>query len=200
MKHAVIFANPKADSFTASMARAYAEKATAMGHQVAIRDLYRMKFSPVLEADELPFRPDFAPRPDVIAERELIGNADIFALFYPFWLNAPPAMMKGYLDRVFGFGFAYGKDGRSSPLLQGRQLITFSSSGAPDHWIRETGAMEAIGQLFDRYFAQLCGMRFLEHMHFGAIVPMIREDAVAARLKQIEAVVEKHFKHSALVH
>ena len=92
MKHAVIFANPKADSFTASMARAYAEKAKALGHQVTVRDLYRMKFSPVLEVDELPLQPGFAPRPDVIAERELIGDADVFALFYPFWLNAPPAL------------------------------------------------------------------------------------------------------------
>ncbi len=199
MKHAVIFAHPKAQSFTASVAQAYAREAKALGHEVVMRDLYGMNFSPVLQADELPFDPHFAPGSDVIAERALLADAKVFALVYPFWLNAPPAMLKGYLDRVFGFGFAYGKEGRSAPLLQGRSLITFSSSGAPDYWVKESGAMEAIGKLFDRYFAELCGMQFLEHVHFGGIVPMIRQDAIESRLAQVQAAVEKHFGHEALV-
>lgn len=194
MKHAVIFAHPRPKSFTGSVAHAYAAKARSLGHQVVTRDLYGINFSPALREEELPFTPDFAPGADVAAERLLLADVDVFALFYPFWLNAPPAMLKGYLDRVFGFGFAYGKHGHSVPLLQGRSLITFSSSGAPDYWLRETGAMEAIGKLFDRYFAELCGMDFLEHVHFGGIVPMIRDDAVLTRLQQVEAVVEKHFK------
>lgn len=196
MKHAVIFAHPKAGSFTGSVARAYAAKAKALGHEVVMRDLYRMNFSPALREEELPFSPDFAPGPDVAAERLLLAEVDVFALVYPFWLNAPPAMLKGYLDRVFGFGFAYGKDGRSVPLLQGRKLITFSSSGAPESWLRETGAMEAIGKLFDRYFAEVCGMHFVERIHFGGIVPMIREDAVRERLGIVAAVVEKYFANS----
>ena len=136
----------------------------------------------------------FAPRPDVVAERKLLADVDVFALFYPFWLNAPPAMLKGYLDRVFGFGFAYGKDGRSTPLLKGRMLITFSSSGAPDYWVKETGAMETIGKLFDRYFADLCGMHFLEHVHFGNIVPGATPEFVTARLAETRRIVEKHFR------
>ena len=200
MKHAVIFTHPRPASFTATMAGAYAKRAAELGDQVVIRDLYRMNFSPALQADELPFDPGSAPRPDIVAERKLLANVDVFALFYPFWLNAPPAMLKGYLDRVFGFGFAYGREGRSAPLLQGRMLITFSSSGAPDTWVKETGAMEAIGKLFDRYFADLCGMHFLEHVHFGGIVPQIREDAVTSRAELVRAVVEKHFGHVTRVH
>lgn len=200
MKHAVIFAHPRAESFTGTMANAYATKAKALGHDVIVRDLYRMNFSPALREEELPFGPNFAPAPDVAAERQELANVDVFALFYPFWLNAPPAMLKGYLDRVFGFGFAYGKDGRSVPLLQGRMLITFSSSGAPDYWVRETGAMEAIGKLFDRYFAELCGLRFLEHIHFGGIVPKIRHDAVESRKNVVDAVVEKYFSHEMRAH
>lgn len=200
MKHAVIFAHPRARSFTASVAQAYARKAKALGHEVVTRDLYGMNFSPLLQADELPFDPNFAPHEDVMAERTLLSDAKVFALVYPFWLNAPPAMLKGYLDRVFGFGFAYGKEGRSAPLLQGRSLITFSSSGAPDYWVKETGAMEAIGRLFDHYFSDLCGMQFLEHVHFGGIVPMIRQDAVDLRLAQVESAVQRHFGHDISVH
>ncbi|HUO03160.1 MAG TPA: NAD(P)H-dependent oxidoreductase [Rhizomicrobium sp.] len=199
MKHAVIFAHPRAQSFTASVAGAYAAKAKALGHEVVMRDLYRMGFSPALQAGELPFDSGFAPGSDVVAERALLADVNVFAMVYPFWLNAPPAMLKGYLDRVFGFGFAYGGQGRSAPLLKGRSLISFSSSGAPDYWVKEKGTLEALGKLFDLYFSDLCGMDFLEHVHFGSILPMIREDAVASRLAQVEAAVEKHFGN-ILVH
>jgi NAD(P)H dehydrogenase (quinone) len=193
LKHAVIFAHPRAGSFTGSVAQAYAQAASTLGHSVLMRDLYRMNFDPRLTEAELPFTEEFRPGADVRAERERLAEVQVFALVYPFWLNSPPAMLKGYLERVFGFGFAYGKAGRSEPLLQGRCLITFSSSGAPLHWVRETGAFAAEGRLFDSYFADLCGLNFLEHVHFGGIVPMIREDAVADRLAQVAAVVKKHF-------
>jgi NAD(P)H dehydrogenase (quinone) len=193
VKHAVIFAHPKGQSFTASVANAYADEVRHLGHSVVIRDLYRMDFDPVLTESELPFAAGFRPGPDILAERRMLEGVDVFALIYPLWLNAPPAMMKGYLDRVFGFGFAYGKEGHSRPLLQGRSLITFSSSGAPLHWVQQTGALDALGQLFDSYFAELCGLTFLERVHFGGIVPLIREDAVATRLGTVRERVNKHF-------
>lgn len=193
MKHAVIFAHPKAQSFTASVAEAYRQAATGLGHSVLIRDLYRMGFDPCLKEAELPFTEEFRPGADVAAERAALAEVQVFALVYPFWLNTPPAMLKGYLERVFGFGFAYGKAGRSQPLLQGRSLITFSSSGAPLHWVRETGSFAAEGRLFDSYFADVCGLKFLEHVHFGGIVPIIRKDAVSERLAQVDAAVKKHF-------
>jgi NAD(P)H dehydrogenase (quinone) len=193
VKHAVIFAHPKPQSFTGSVAKAYEDAARRLGHSVVMRDLYRMGFDPRLGENELPFAADFQPGADVLAERKMLEDADVFALVYPLWLNAPPAILKGYLERVFGFGFAYGKEGRSHPLLRGRSLISFSSSGAPLHWVQETGALAALGKLFDSYFAELCGLTFLEHVHFGGIIPMIREDAVAARLATVGGCVNKHF-------
>lgn len=196
MKHVVIFAHPKAESFTGSVASTYAEAAAALGHQVVKRDLYRMNFDPRLPEDELPVAGGAHPRPDVAAERQLLADANVFALIYPFWLNAPPAILKGYLDRVFGYGFAYGQSGRSEPLLQGKRLITFSSSGAPLDWVRGTGAFDAVGKLFDSYFAELCGLAFVDHVHFGGITPMIRADAVAAKLDSVREAVKKHFGRS----
>jgi NAD(P)H dehydrogenase (quinone) len=197
VKHAVIFAHPKPESFTGSVASAYAKAASALGHEVTIRDLYRMNFQPCLQCDELPFTEGFRPRPDVVEERAVLRDVDVFVLCYPLWLDAPPAMMKGYLERVFGFGFAYGRDGHSEPLLSGRKLITFSSSGAPIHWVEQTGALGAIKTLFDRYFAEACGLTALDHVHFGGIVPGIRPDAVETRLVEVQDTVKKHFGRRA---
>src|SRR5690606_37493880 len=54
MKHAVIIAHPNRTSLTHSAARAYAEAAEALGHEVIVRDLYAMDFDPRLQAAEIP--------------------------------------------------------------------------------------------------------------------------------------------------
>lgn len=194
VKHALIISHPRTNSFTVSVAAAYAAACKGLGHDTVVRDLYAMEFDPRLKAEELPFAPDFKPQADVLSERDLLKSCDVFALFYPLWLNAPPAMMKGYLDRVFGFGFAYGGGGHSyNPLLNGRKLISFSSSGAPLSWVKQTGALAATSTLFDAYFAELCGMEALEHVHAGAVTQGASESFVAARLEDVRKTVNKHF-------
>ena len=198
MKHALIISHPKAKSFTASVAQAYATACKALHHDTVVRDLYEMAFDPCLRAAELPFASDFRTEPDVALERNLLKTCDVFALFYPLWLNAPPAMMKGYLERVFGFGFAYGNGGHSyNPLLSGRKLISFSSSGAPLVWVRQTGALAAISALFDDYFAGLCGMDALEHVHIGGVTPGASAPFVEARLEEVRGTVNKYFGSAA---
>ena len=195
MKHAIVFAHPRTSSFTASVANAYAEACKTLGESTTIRDLYRLGFDPCLKAGELPFADLFQPEPDVVIERDLLKDCDVFAFFYPLWLNAPPAIVKGYLERVFGFGFAYGANGHSyTPLLTGRKLISFSSSGAPLAWIKKTGALGAVQSLFDDYFAELCGMTALEHIHFGGVVPGASTSFVQARLQDVRLKVSQHFE------
>jgi NAD(P)H dehydrogenase (quinone) len=129
-----------------------------------------------------------------MAERALLKSCDVFAFVYPLWLNTPPAILKGYLERVFGFGFAYGGGGHSyNPLLKGRKLISFSSSGAPAAWVKQTGALSAIRTLFDSYFAELCGMTPLQHVHFGSITPGASEFYIQANLEEVAKTVNLHF-------
>ena len=195
MQHAVIFCHPRANSFTASVADTYARAALALGQKVVKRDLYGMGFDPCLKAGEMPSSSDFRPASDVAEEREILADCDVFALVYPLWLNAPPAMLKGYLERVFGFGFAYGEDGHSYvPRLKGRSLISFSSSGAPTAWIQQSGGMAAIHTLFDRYFAELCGMTALGHIHFGGVTPGASEFFIRGQLEQVVHTVKSTFE------
>lgn len=193
MKHAVIIAHPRPDSFTAAAAHTYADASAELGFELIFRDLYQLGFDPCLKAHEIP-GPGFHPAPDVVAERAILQECDVFALFYPLWLNAPPAILKGYLDRVFGFGFAYGADGHSyNPLLKGRKLISFSSSGAPVSWLKQTGAMDAVCNLFDDYFSELCGLSFVDHVHAGSVTTGASESFVKARMQDVRKAVIQHF-------
>ena len=173
MKHALIVGHPNQDSFTMTIARAYAEEARALGHEVLLRDLYRMGFEPRLGDREIPRPAGFAAADDVLVERKFIAEADVFAFVYPVWFNLPPAEVVGYVQRVFGMGFGYGPihGGRNEPLLVGRSMISFSSSGAPTSWIKSEGGLEALRNLFDEHVANTCGMKPLDHVHFGRVTP-----------------------------
>lgn len=194
MKHAVIFAHPKPDSFTAAVAETYAEAARALGHEAVVRDLYRMGFDPCLKAEEIPTPEGFKVAPDVAAERAVLDDADVFAFVYPFWFNAPPAILKGYVDRVFGMGFGFEPAaGGTQALLDGRQLISFSSSGAPEDWVRDTGAMAALHTLFDNHLAGVCGLTVVDHIHVGGIVPGLTPEWMAQILDNVRTTVRRCF-------
>lgn len=187
MKHAIIAAHPRVDSFTLSMARAYAAEVEAAGDIAVTRDLYRMRFDPLLHPGELPDHPGFGPRSDVINERREIEDADIFTLVYPLWFNAPPAMLKGYVDRVFGMGFGYSphREGGNHPLLSGRKLVSFTSSGAPQHWVEASGAWSAMLNHFDLHLAAVAGLEMIGHHNLGGIVPGLRANVVEGHLADV---------------
>jgi NAD(P)H dehydrogenase (quinone) len=109
-------------------------------------------------------------------------------------MNAQPAMLKGYIDRVFGLGFAYGLGkGGSVPLLKSRKMISFTSSGAPMDWVEKSGAWDAVRKLFDEHFAAVCGLEIVDHIHFGGIHSGIRADAVEAMLGRVRATALERF-------
>jgi len=194
MKHAVIVAHPNAQSFTVSAAKAYSETVEKNGQKALLRDLYRMNFAPCLGGEEIPKPGGFAPGKDVQAERHLLSDVDVFAFFYPFWMNAQPAMLKGYIDRVFGLGFAYGSGkGGNVPLLKSRKMISFTSSGAPMEWVQKTGAWDAVRKLFDEHFAAVCGLDLVDHIHFGGMHSGIRADAVETMLRGVRAAALDRF-------
>jgi len=108
LRHAIIASHPDANSFTLAIARDYAEAVRSHGHEAIVRDLYQRGFDPVLNLEER----NGEPGADVLAEWETLGEIDVFVLVYPIWFGAPPAMIKGYIDRVFGAGRTRGSSER----------------------------------------------------------------------------------------
>jgi NAD(P)H dehydrogenase (quinone) len=198
MKHALIVAHPNTKSFTMTMATAYAEAMLTCGQDVLIRNLYRMNFNPSLGLDELPWSAASHPSADVAADRALLKDCDVFTFVYPFWFNAPPAIMKGYMERIFGNGFGYGATSHGAePLLSGRKMMSITSSGAPKEWVESTGAMAAETALFDRHFAAVCGLTFVDHLHFGGVVPGMRPDAVDLCAEAVKSAAGRYFVSGA---
>ena len=194
MKHAVIIAHPNPDSLTCAVGSAYAKHVKLLGQHAIVRDLYRIGFDPCLKASEIPRPSGFQFGADVLAERKLLADVDVFALVYPLWFNAPPAMLKGYVDRVFSMGFGYEPGlGGAEPLLDGKRLISFTTSGAPEQWVRDTGAFQALTTLFDQHVSAMCGLQMVDHVHVGGIVANMHEEAVEDVFAGVRRAIDAHF-------
>jgi NAD(P)H dehydrogenase (quinone) len=195
LKHAIIVGHPNPASFNLAVAHAYQDAVEALGHVALLRDLYRIDFDPRLKDGEIPRAAGFAAAEDVATERALIADADVFAFIYPLWFNAPPAIVSGYVQRVFGMGFGYGPihEGRNQQLLLGRRMISFSTSGAPAEWLRTEGSWDALKNLFDQHVADVCGMTMLDHRHYGRVLASTPKSRFEAHLEDLRQTVRRCF-------
>ena len=195
MKHAIILAHPSRRSLNASIAQAYREAVERLRDEVIVRDLYAMRFDPCLKAAEIPGpkKPVFGV--EVRRERALLADVDVFAFVYPLWFNAPPAILKGYVDRVFSMGFGFKPDfGGTRPALTGRKLISFTTSGAPESWFRDTGGLGALMALFDAHLGGTCGLTVVDHAHFGGMVSGLPQEAIDEVLAKVRSTAKAHFR------
>ncbi|MBD2870974.1 NAD(P)H oxidoreductase [Paenibacillus arenilitoris] len=127
-----VVSHPRTNSFTFAIADRFMQGLRDAGHETELLDLHRSGFDPVLwEADE----PDFSGKrkiysPEVEAEMERMRKHDALAYIFPIWWYSMPAMLKGYIDRVWNNGFAYG-----SSKLHHRQVLWLGLAGASrDHF------------------------------------------------------------------
>jgi NAD(P)H dehydrogenase (quinone) len=158
-----------------------------MGQDAVLRDLYRLGFDPVLKSNEQP-RPDrYVMSSDVAAELAVIERAEVFVLIYPIWFGAPPAILKGYVDRVLGAGFSYGaiRERSHHRFMGGKQLFSVSTSGNSIQWLDEQGAWLSLRTVFSEYLAQSFSMARSEHLHLANIANDMAERHVREELHRV---------------
>jgi len=192
-KHVVVLCHPEETSFNMSVAREYCTAVAAHGHEVVLRDLYRMGFDPVLKAQEQPQSPAYMRSADVSDEMAIIAGASVYVLVYPIWFGTPPAMMKGYVERVLGSGFSHRdvRERSTHPLLTGKHLLSFTSSGTPKQWLDQEGAWLSLRNVFDYYLEKAFSMKSSKHIHFSAIVEGLAEQFVQEYLEDVRVMARK---------
>ncbi|WP_454884205.1 NAD(P)H-dependent oxidoreductase [Sphingomonas oryzagri] len=171
VRHVVIRAHPSPKSFNASIAAAYCDTVRACGQNASVRDLYALNFDPLLKEDERPHAGGTSLSSDVREEIAAIRDADIYVLVYPVWFAMPPAIMKGYIDRVFGAEVTVRQiqDRAADGVLSGHHMLSITTSGAREVWLDEQGQVESLRNLSTRYLRNAFGMASCEHLHFGGI-------------------------------
>ncbi|MEV5593561.1 NAD(P)H-dependent oxidoreductase [Streptomyces sp. NPDC052496] len=125
MKVLWLTAHPEERSLNSSLKNEGLRTLREHGHEVQLSDLYAMKWNPVVDAGDFDHAPEERLHvsraaehalttgtlsPDIRAEQEKLRWADTFVVQFPLWWYGMPAILKGWFDRVFIKGFAYGID------------------------------------------------------------------------------------------
>ena len=133
MRVLVLHAHPVAESFNGALFREICDRLTKAGHEVDACDLYEEGFDPVLTRQERLEYHDLAKNTLPVASHvERLMKADALVFSHPVWNFGMPAIMKGYIDRVFlpGVSFIL-EDGKISPNLQHiKKVAIITSYGA----------------------------------------------------------------------
>lgn len=193
MKTLIVYAHPRKESFCQGILETAIATLTANGHEVKVRDLCEMGFDPVLKAEETihikngEFIRDLnGPLADVKVEQELIIEADLLLYIFPIWWNSMPAIMKGYVDRVFSHGFFYNMDGSPDPQLVDKQAYMISTTGQPQESSDSNGLNDAIRRLSSEWmFSDNNGIKLVGHDIYGS-VPYLEKEKLNAILKNVE--------------
>jgi NAD(P)H dehydrogenase (quinone) len=169
----ILLANPKSGSFCHALANASAQICKDLGHDVRFHDLCAEGFDPLLKEAELLERVSSDPQ----LERHCgeIREADVIVLVHPNWWGQPPAILKGWVDRVLRSGVAYeflegdGGEGVPRGLLKAKVAIVLNTSDTPMDREREVFG-DPLETLWGRCILPYCGVgRMLRHT-YGVVV------------------------------
>lgn len=173
MRISIILAHPNPESFNHAIAAAAAEALSGAGHQVTLHDLHRERFDPVLPKEEL--APGMPASPTVAAHCLEAAQADGFVIVHPNWWGQPPAILKGWVDRVLRMGLAYkfvvGDNGEGIPvgLLKAQAAVVFNTANTPMERERTTFG-DPLDGLWKRCIFDLCGVRKVERRVFSPVI------------------------------
>ena len=132
MKVLIVYCHPSKNSFTYEVKETFIKGLESAGHSYEISDLYADGFNPVMSEKEYIregfYDLDSPVAEDVLLEQKKINEADAVAFIYPDFWTSSPAMLEGWFQRVWTYGFAYGDDPSMKCLNKVLFLITMGGS------------------------------------------------------------------------
>jgi len=173
MRISVILAHPDKASLNHAIASAAVEQLEMNGHSVSFHDLYAENFGPLLASKEIP-KDAVLPEP-VKSHCEEIRQADGIIVIHPNWWGQPPAILKGWIDRVIRPGIAYefleGDAGEGIPkgLLKAEVAVVFNTSNTlPEREQQIFG--DPLETIWRNCIFALCGVGNFHRRTFSTVV------------------------------
>ncbi len=181
----IVFAHPEPQSFNGALRDVAVDALTSAGHQVEVSDLYAAGFKAVADADDFSPRadPDYlridreqtaahdggTTSADICAEQDKVARADLVILQFPLWWFGPPAILKGWFDRVFTRGFGYRAGCKyDTGLMRGKVAMVSVTTGTS----ADTYAPDGIdGEILDILWPVHNGL--LRYTGFDVLAPNI---------------------------
>lgn len=192
----IIYSHPSKTSYTFQILEQLQSLITIENWNLEISDLYEMGFQSDMSEAEYE-REGFANltlplHADVLQEHQKIEKADCILFLYPVWWSDCPAKMKGWFDRVYSVGYAYGNDKSNYKMKIIKLGLAICTAGHPNHFLEETGIVKSMRTVFldDRL-----GKRFENKEMFILGGTLDMEKVRHQHQLQIKSVIEKIKKH-----
>ncbi len=189
----VLLGHPNPSSFNHAVAKTTTETLKMMGHTVVFHDLYAEKFNPILEQTEMQTLSD----PQVRLHCEDLANADGLVIIHPIWWGMPPAIINGWVDRVFRLGIAYHfkevAPGVGVPvgLLKARKAVVFNTSNTPQD-VESLRCKDAMGNLWKVCVLDTCGVTEVERRLYSPMISSTQQQR-EGWLKEAAETIKKQF-------
>ena len=195
----ILLGHPDPGSFNHALAQAVRDDLRAGGHDVIFHDLYAERFEPLIAAEEIPAK---GPIPPSIQKHcdELV-SADGIVVVHPNWWGQPPAILKGWIDRVIRPGRAYrfqeGDGGEGVPvgLLRARAAVVLNTSNTEAARER-TVFGDPLEAIWRRCIFDLCGVPAFHRRTFTVVVASTPEQRLAW-IEEAKALCRRAFGPAA---
>jgi NAD(P)H dehydrogenase (quinone) len=195
MKISIILAHPDPASFNHAIAYTVEAALKGNGHEVILHDLYEEGFEPILPALEIPEDGQISPKIERYCTE--IASTDGIVIVHPNWWGQPPAILKGWIDRVLRPGVAYRflerDKGEGVPigLLKARAAIVFNTANTPQERERNVFG-DPLQQIWDSCIFDLCGVKEFHREIFTVIVTSTPEQR-REWLNRVREIVDHYF-------
>jgi NAD(P)H dehydrogenase (quinone) len=189
----LVIAHPSPSSFSHAMATAAAAVLVDKGYALTHHDLYAEGFNPVQPTAESANTASADP----LVETHCVDlrAADLILIFHPNWWSQPPAIMKGWIDRVFRLDTAYGYpegvgfEGVPVGLLKAQHALVFNTSNTPPE--REHAVFgDPLDTLWRTSVFALCGVHSVQRRMFSPVASSSAAQR-AAWLDEVRALVQQ---------
>ncbi|MFT3920087.1 NAD(P)H-dependent oxidoreductase [Cloacibacterium sp.] len=189
MKHLIIYAHPNNGSLNHHLLQTVVESLQSKNHEIEIRDLYQINFSPTLSFDDMKGQRMGNVADDVKQEQDFISWAEHIIFIYPIWWTGMPAIMKGFIDRVFSYSFAYRYDqGVQKGLLVGKQATIINTHGKSKAEYESIGMDKALSLTSDKGIFLYCGLEINTHFFLDKA-----DRATSEVIEEWETKIKNHF-------
>lgn len=188
----IVYCHPSKKSYTYQVFQQLKSVLVKQNWNIEISDLYEMNFESDMTENEYEregfAKTELAVPADVLTEHHKIEKADCIVFLYPVWWSDCPAKLKGWFDRVYSVGYAYGQN-ENLPKMKTLKLgLTICTAGHPNEFLTEIGIAQSMQNIMldDRL-----GKRFenKEMLILGGTLEL--EKVISEHMKQIERLPEK---------
>ena len=191
----IILAHPDKNSFNHAIAETCIKKLEANGHSVIFHDLYAENFEPLLYTKEIPKSAEIDKT--IKSHCDQLKESEGIIIIHPNWWGQPPAILKGWIDRVIRPGVAYefldGDSGEGVPigLLKAKSAIVFNTANTSEE--REIKVFkDPLETIWKNCIFDLCGVKQFERRMYRIIVTSTFEER-SNWLKEVETIIDRNF-------